>query len=109
EVEATVAAPGTPFMGDLHEWIRNAALDPDWLRVGTDIVGAGTFNTTFSLAGLTLPSCSGPAAGVAWRNHGEYVSTVARSVNPFVESGAITKGQADAIVESAAESSCGKK
>jgi hypothetical protein len=104
-----IVAPGTPFMPDLQEWIRNAELDPDWLRVGTDIVGAGTFNTAFSLAGVTLPSCSGPTAGVAWRNHGEYVSTVARSVNPFVASGAITKGQADAIVESAAESSCGKK
>ena len=34
----------TPFRGvtDLQEWIRNAALDPDWLRVATDIVGVAT-------------------------------------------------------------------
>ena len=29
-------------------------LDPDWLRVGTDIVGAGTFNEAFTLAGQTI-------------------------------------------------------
>lgn len=45
---------GTPFMPDLQAWIRNAALDPDWLRVGTDIVGgnpAPTFNGAFTLNG----------------------------------------------------------
>jgi hypothetical protein len=47
-----IVAPGTPFTGDLHEWIRNADLDPDWLRVATDIVGAPpTFNAAFSLTG----------------------------------------------------------
>jgi hypothetical protein len=47
-----------PFAPDLQSWIRNANLDPDWLRVGTDIVGpppqggaAPTFNAAFSLAG----------------------------------------------------------
>jgi len=28
----------TPFAPDLQAWTRDAALDPDWLRVGTDIV-----------------------------------------------------------------------
>lgn len=51
----------TPFpagVTDLQAWTRDAALDPDWLRVGTDIVGGGTpptFNTAFSLAGTALP------------------------------------------------------
>ena len=40
-----------PFVGDLQAWIRNENLAPDWLRVGTDIVGAGAFNAAFSLAG----------------------------------------------------------
>ncbi len=40
-----------PFAPDLQAWIRNAELDPDWLRVGTDIVGSDTFNGTFSLTG----------------------------------------------------------
>ncbi len=46
-----LVAPGTPFAPDLQTWIRNEALDPDWLRVGTDIVGAGTFNGAFTLTG----------------------------------------------------------
>ena len=44
----------TPFTPDLQSWIRNQALQPDWLRVGTDIVGgspAPTFNASFSLHG----------------------------------------------------------
>jgi hypothetical protein len=56
-----IAAPGTPFppgFTDLQEWIRNENLAPDWLRVGTDIVGgspAPTFNAAFSLSGQTVP------------------------------------------------------
>ncbi|MFS2135821.1 PEP-CTERM sorting domain-containing protein [Duganella sp. Dugasp56] len=40
-----------PFVPDLQSWIRNEPLAPDWLRVGTDIVGAGTFNNSFALIG----------------------------------------------------------
>jgi len=52
-----IVAPGTPFPAgftDLQEWTRDQFLDPDWLRVGTDIVGgatAPTFNSAFSLTG----------------------------------------------------------
>lgn len=42
---------GTPFTGDLQTWIRNANLKPDWLRVGTDIIGSGAYNGAFSLDG----------------------------------------------------------
>lgn len=44
----------TPFTPDLQTWIRNGDLAPDWLRVGTDIVGgdpAPTFNAAFTLDG----------------------------------------------------------
>jgi hypothetical protein len=64
-----IVSPGTPFSPDLQAWIRNANLDPDWLRVGTDIVGGTTppqFNGTFSLAGCSTEGCStagGPATG----------------------------------------------
>jgi hypothetical protein len=40
-----------PFSPDLQSWTRNEPLAPDWLRVGTDIVGAGTFNNSFALIG----------------------------------------------------------
>ena len=49
-----IVAPGTPFAPDLQSWVRDANLTPDWLRVGTDIVGgapAPTFNAAFSLSG----------------------------------------------------------
>src|SRR6266478_3902456 len=34
-----IVAPGTPIAGDLQAWIRNSGLSPDWLRIGTDIIG----------------------------------------------------------------------
>jgi len=55
-----IVAPGTPFppgVTDLQSWTRDAALDPDWLRIGTDIVGGvtpPTFNAAFSITG-TIP------------------------------------------------------
>jgi len=51
----------TPFAPDLQAWTRDAGLDPDWLRVGTDIVGGGappTFNAAFSLNGTAVPEPS---------------------------------------------------
>ena len=48
-----IVAPGTPFAPDLQSWIRNANLDPDWLRIGTDITHTGPFNAAFSLSGQT--------------------------------------------------------
>jgi len=53
-----IVSPGTPFpanVTDLQAWTRDANLDPDWLRIGTDIVGgnpAPTFNGAFSLTGI---------------------------------------------------------
>jgi hypothetical protein len=52
-----------PAPKDLQAWIRNSNLAPDWLRIGTDIVGgaiAPTFNMTFSLAGETVPESGTP-------------------------------------------------
>ena len=138
-----IVAPGTPFAGgtDLQEWIRNADLDPDWLRVAADIVGAPpTFNATFSLSGDldsdgdrvpdsldqcpdTAPGaivdsqgcsldqlvpCSGPASGGSWKNHGGYVSSFSQAAEGFVEQGLISPEDAETLVSSAAQSSCGK-
>jgi hypothetical protein len=58
-----IVPPGTPFPAgstDLQSWTRDQFLDPDWLRVGGDIVGpapttAPTFNATFSLTGDPIP------------------------------------------------------
>ncbi len=53
-----IVAPGNPFAPDLQAWTRDNFLDPDWLRIGTDIVGgapAPTFNLAFSLSGEAIP------------------------------------------------------
>ena len=62
-----IVPPGTPLSLDLQAWIRNSALSPDWLRIGTDIVGPlpappapPTFNMTFSLTGETIPDAGTP-------------------------------------------------
>lgn len=46
-----IVPPGQPFTPDLQTWIRNTDLDPNWLRVGTDITHQGPFNAAFSLNG----------------------------------------------------------
>ena len=56
-----IIPPGTAFppgFTDLQSWIRNADLDPDWLRVGSDITGQGPFNAAFSLSGTVAPEPS---------------------------------------------------
>jgi hypothetical protein len=61
-----IVPPGTPFplgFTDLQSWTRDQFLEPDWLRIGTDIVGgspAPTFNAAFDLNGVTVP---GPIVG----------------------------------------------
>jgi hypothetical protein len=81
------APPNTPINPDLQAWIRNGNLDPDWLRIGTDIVGAPTnptFNMAFQLEGDTVPEpttlvlLGAGLVGFAWRarrsNHGRDTS-----------------------------------
>ncbi len=63
-----IVPPGTPFPAgftDLQSWIRNETIDPDWLRVGTDIVGAGPFNAAFTLSGDLSPVPE-PATMLLW-------------------------------------------
>jgi len=53
-VPRPIVPPGTPFPAgftDLQSWMRNESLDPDWLRIGTDIIGGTTFNSQFTLVG----------------------------------------------------------
>jgi hypothetical protein len=53
--------PFPPGVTDLQAWTRDAQLDPDWLRVGRDIVGGTTpptFNAAFALSGSAVPEPS---------------------------------------------------
>jgi hypothetical protein len=58
-----IVPPGTPFppgFTDLQSWTRDQFLEPDWLRIGTDITGQVPFNAAFDLNGVAVP---GPIAG----------------------------------------------
>jgi hypothetical protein len=58
-----IVPPGVPFppgSTDLQSWIRNDALDPDWLRIGTDITHQGPFNAAFTLSGETVTAVPEP-------------------------------------------------
>lgn len=73
-----IVSPGTVIAGDLQAWIRNSALSPDWLRIGTDIINnttpPPTFNMTFSLAGIAIPAAGTPGQANC---HGESISALA--------------------------------
>ena len=74
---STPRSTGIPFVGDLQAWIRNTDLAPDWLRIGTDIVGGATpptFNMAFSLSGETLPRVGAPGKPNC---HGKTISALA--------------------------------
>jgi hypothetical protein len=72
-----IVSPGTVFATDLQAWIRNSNLAPDWLRIGTDIIGGATpptFNMTFSLTGDTIPEAGIPGTANC---HGQTISALA--------------------------------
>ena len=104
------------FVGDLQSWIRNDNLAPDWSRIGTDITHEGPFNASFSLSGVTdalsiidqLVPCSGPASGGTWKNHGQYVSSVAHAAQSLARQGCLSQPGIGKIVSEAARSNCGK-
>jgi hypothetical protein len=79
----SAARPVNPplFTGDLQAWIRNTNLKPDWLRIGTDIVGPATlgatpptFNMAFSLNGESVPRAGVPGKSNC---HGKTISALA--------------------------------
>jgi hypothetical protein len=83
-----IVPPGTSFppgFTDLQSWIRDENLAPDWLRIGTDIVGgspAPTFNAAFSLTGSAVPEPSTWAmmilgfAGLGFAGHRRAKTTI---------------------------------
>jgi len=55
---------GTPLPPDLQAWTRDQFLDPDWLRIGMDIVGgtnAPKFNMAFTLSGDPVAAVPEPS------------------------------------------------
>jgi len=65
---------GSALTPDRQAWIRNSTLAPDWLRIGTDIIG-GAFNMAFSLTGETVPDVGTPGQTNC---HGQSLSALSR-------------------------------
>ena len=56
-----------------------------------------------------LVLCEGPKdTAVSWKNHGKYVSALAKTANSFVKQGLITEDEKDDLMEEMASSDCGK-
>ena len=100
-----IVPPGVAITGDLQAWIRNAGLSPDWLRIGTDIIGtdvpgttAPVFNMTFTLSGITIrnagspgePDCNGQTSAALNQQFGNHAAASSalgyRSVQALTES-----------------------
>ena len=56
-----------------------------------------------------LAPCAGPRPGKTWKSHYQYVLAVATEVVEFWLDGLLTDDQANAIVDAAIKSDCGKK
>src|SRR5215467_1044364 len=84
-----LSAPKTiPAPKDLQAWIRNSNLAPDWLRIGTGIVGgapAPNFNMAFSLAGETVPEAGTPGDTNC---HGKTMAALAQEFGSIYSAGA---------------------
>jgi hypothetical protein len=95
-----IVPPGVAIPGDLQAWIRNANLSPDWLRIGTDIIGtdvpgtaAPTFNMTFTLSGISIqnagapgePDCNGQTSAALNQQFGNHASAALALGFPSVQ------------------------
>jgi hypothetical protein len=95
-----IVSPGVAIPGDLQAWIRNASLSPDWLRIGTDIIGtnvpggtAPVFNMAFTLSGITIrnagtpgePDCNGQTSAALNHQFGNHASAALALGYPSVQ------------------------
>ena len=106
--------------GDQNDWDGDSLGDV----CDNDIDGDGVFNDydecDFTPVGEVIDPSSGcaieelaPCASPrgtteTWKNHGQYVSTLAKTANSFLKDGLITEEEKDAIMSEGANSDCGK-
>lgn len=92
------------------------ACDPDDDNDG--VLDANDICSSTPASTVTAPSngcsvaqqcpCSGPRGSTtAWKNHGQYVSCVARASNDLVSLGQLSEADKSALQSTAAQSTCG--
>ena len=81
--------------------------DNDGVADANDVCPASPTGARVNGAGCCVTQicpCSNP-----WKNHGAYVSCVAKATDAFVADGLMTLAEKDAVVSAAARSACGSK
>jgi hypothetical protein len=111
--EATDNCPGlsNPDQADSDGDGIGDACDPDADGDGVldanDVCAASVGGAVVNGAGCTMAQLC-PCGG-QWKNHGAYVSCVAKSADGFVAAGLMTSSDKGALVSEAARSTCGSK
>ena len=86
-------------------------IDNDTVANGADACAGTAGGAIVDATGCSitqLAPCSGPAGTITpWRNHGKFVSATAQAVKRFREAGLLTQAQADSVMTSASQASCG--
>jgi hypothetical protein len=85
--------------------------DADGVPDELDMCPDTTMSATVDLHGCSIEQlvpCDGPRTGGAWKNHGQYISTIKDTAETFLAAGLITTAEKNAILKAAARSDCGK-
>ena len=109
-------SPGEPnnFTGNQNFaaiWLSPDPRAPQWDDVVETQAGARgvvEIDDTRDLLSLLVP-CEGPTTGGTWKNHGKYVSALAKASRTLAKHGFITRDERGQLVSAAARSHCGKK
>jgi len=109
-----IASPSSPFVMDNLVVTVPVILDSDGDGVPDDEdqcpdTSPGAVVNEHGCSIDQLVPCAGPVAGGTWRNHGQYVATVAKVAQSFYKAGLITIHERNAIVRAAAKSDCGRR
>jgi len=85
--------------------------DLDGVPNSEDICPSTPAGATVDAQGCSIDQlvpCAGPASGSSWKNHGQYVSAIARTAEAFITAGLITEVEKNAVVSAAVKSDCGR-
>ena len=101
--------PGTPKGAIVDEHGCPIDTDGDGVFDGIDKCPDTPFGEIVDADGCSIDQLCPCEKDPPWKNHGKYVSCVAKTAETFVEQGLITKTDKHIIVSGAAISGCGKK
>jgi len=102
------------FDGDGQGDACDSDVDGDGVANAADVCaftpGGAVVDPNSGCSIAQLAPCTGPPGSTQpWKNHGQYVSRVAKTAESFIALGLITEAEKDAIVSAAAQSTCGQK